>query len=40
MSYMDPYFDIGWYNDETGEWDKAKPDLPAFMKEPDDASDE
>lgn len=24
---------IGWYNEETGEWDKAEPDMPAFLKE-------
>lgn len=21
----------GWYNPETGQWDKPEPDLPAFM---------
>jgi len=23
--------DIGWYNNETGQWDKKSPDLPAFL---------
>ena len=23
----------GWYNEETGQWDKDEPDLPAFMEE-------
>lgn len=27
---------IGWYNAETGQWDKEEPDLPAFMKENDE----
>lgn len=34
--YMDEYFHIGWYNSETGQWDKSEPDLPAFMKDEKD----
>lgn len=28
----DAHMSIGWYNSETGQWDKDEPDLPAFMK--------
>lgn len=33
---QDPYFGIGWYNEETGQWDKDEPSLPAFMTERED----
>lgn len=26
----------GWYNDETGQWDKLEPDMPAFWVEEQD----
>lgn len=37
---QDPYFLIGWYNEETGEWDKEEPSLPAFMKGEEAVADE
>lgn len=30
---QDPYFTLGWFNKETGEWDKDEPSLPASMEE-------
>lgn len=29
---------IGWYNSETGNWDKDEPSLPAFMTEQEPAA--
>ena len=31
----DAHMHIGWYNDETGQWDKPEPTLPAFMAQPE-----
>lgn len=28
---MDDTVSLGWYNDETGQWDKALPDLPTYV---------